>query len=138
MFCIFYLKIQEKSYDRLRSLHSHLFFRCAPIKNASTALFFQGHGGCGFSPNSLSLLQNLPDAAAGLAVAVGVLGFGHDFIGVGVGQQLPAGGVDAVKVGADQPQCSCLDALGPFGGVPHDEHRLSQGRGFLLDAAAVR
>ena len=32
----------------------------------------------------LSLLQNLPDAAAGLAVAVGVLGFGQDFIGAGL------------------------------------------------------
>lgn len=45
--------------------------------------------------------------------------------------------VDDVRLGADELQRACGDALGALGGVSHDEHRLAQARGLLLDAAGV-
>ena len=45
--------------------------------------------------------------------------------------------VDDVLLGADELQRACGDALGALGGVAHDEHRLAQARGLLLDAAGV-
>lgn len=45
--------------------------------------------------------------------------------------------VDDVLFGADELQCAGCHALGALGGVAHDEHRLAQARGLLLDAAGV-
>lgn len=45
--------------------------------------------------------------------------------------------VDDVLLGADELQRAGCHALGALGGVAHDEHRLAQARGLLLDAARV-
>lgn len=45
--------------------------------------------------------------------------------------------VDHVLLGAHELQRACRHALGALGGVAHDEHRLAQTRGLLLDAARV-
>lgn len=45
--------------------------------------------------------------------------------------------VDDVLLGADELQRAGGHALGALGGVAHDEHRLAQARGLLLDAAGV-
>lgn len=45
--------------------------------------------------------------------------------------------VDDVLLGADELQRAGGHALGALGGVSHDEHRLAQARGLLLDAARV-
>lgn len=45
--------------------------------------------------------------------------------------------VDHVLLGADEFQRAGRNALGTLGGVAHDEHRLAQARGLLLDAAGV-
>lgn len=45
--------------------------------------------------------------------------------------------VDDVLLGADELQRAGGHALGALGGVTHDEHRLAQARGLLLDAAGV-
>lgn len=45
--------------------------------------------------------------------------------------------VDDVLLGADELQRAGRHALGALGGVAHDEHRLAQARGLLLDAARV-
>ena len=45
--------------------------------------------------------------------------------------------VDDVLLGADEFQGTGRNALGALGGVAHDEYRLAQARGLLLDAARV-
>lgn len=45
--------------------------------------------------------------------------------------------VDDVLLGADEFQRAGGNALGALGGVSHDEHRLAQARGLLLDAARI-
>lgn len=45
--------------------------------------------------------------------------------------------VDDVLLGADELQRAGGHALGALGGIAHDEHRLAQARGLLLDAARV-
>lgn len=45
--------------------------------------------------------------------------------------------VDDVLLGADELQRAGGDSLGALGGVTHDEYRLAQARGFLLDAARI-
>lgn len=45
--------------------------------------------------------------------------------------------VDDVLLGADELQRAGGHALGALSGVAHDEHRLAQARGLLLDAAGV-
>lgn len=45
--------------------------------------------------------------------------------------------VDDVLLGADELQRAGCHALGALRGVAHDEHRLAQARGLLLDAARV-
>ena len=45
--------------------------------------------------------------------------------------------VDDVLLGADELQRAGCNALGALGGVAHDEHRLAQARGLLLNAARV-
>ena len=45
--------------------------------------------------------------------------------------------VDHILLGADELQRAGGNALGALSGVAHDEHRLAQARGLLLDAAGV-
>ena len=45
--------------------------------------------------------------------------------------------IDDVLLGADELQRAGGNALGSLGGVAHDEHRLTQARGLLLDATRV-
>lgn len=54
-----------------------------------------------------------------------------------IGEQAAKLAVDDVLLGADELQRAGGDALGALRGVAHDEHRLAQARGLLLDAARV-
>ena len=54
-----------------------------------------------------------------------------------VGEQAAELVVDDVLLGSDELQRAGRNALGALGGVAHDEHRLAQARGLLLDAAGV-
>lgn len=54
-----------------------------------------------------------------------------------IGEQAAELVVDDVLLGADELQRAGRNALGALGGVAHDEHRLAQARGLLLDAARV-
>ena len=54
-----------------------------------------------------------------------------------IGEQAAELAVDDVLLGADELQRAGCHALGALGGVAHDEHRLAQARGLLLDAARV-
>lgn len=54
-----------------------------------------------------------------------------------IGEQSAELAVDHVLLGADELQRAGGNALGALGGVAHDEHRLAQARGLLLDAARV-
>lgn len=52
-----------------------------------------------------------------------------------IGEQAAELTVDDVLLGADELQRAGGNALGALGCISHDEHRLSQARGLLLDAA---
>ena len=54
-----------------------------------------------------------------------------------IGEKAAELAVDDVLLGADKLQRAGGHALGALGGVAHDEHRLAQARGLLLDAARV-
>lgn len=54
-----------------------------------------------------------------------------------IGEQAAELAVDDVLLGADELQRAGCHALGALRGVTHDEHRLAQARGLLLDAARV-
>lgn len=54
-----------------------------------------------------------------------------------VGEKAAELAVDYVLLGTDELQRAGGNALGALGGVAHDEHRLAQARGLLLDAARV-
>lgn len=54
-----------------------------------------------------------------------------------IGEQTAELAVDDVLLGADELQRAGGHALGALGGVAHDEHRLAQARGLLLDASRV-
>lgn len=54
-----------------------------------------------------------------------------------IGEQTTELAVDHFLLGADQLQRAGGHALGALGGVAHDEYRLAQARGLLLDAAGV-
>ena len=54
-----------------------------------------------------------------------------------IGEKAAKLAVDDVLLCADELQRAGGNALGALGGVAHDEHRLAQARGFLLDAAGV-
>lgn len=54
-----------------------------------------------------------------------------------IGEKAAELAVDDVLLGADELQRAGSHALGALGGVAHDEHRLAQARGLLLDAARV-
>ena len=61
----------------------------------------------------------------------------HDHVFGLVGEQAAELAVDDVLLGADELQRASSHALGALGGVAHDEHRLAQARGLLLDATRV-
>lgn len=54
-----------------------------------------------------------------------------------IGEQAAELAVDDVLLGTDELQRASGNALGALGGVAHDEHRLAQARGLLLDTAGV-
>lgn len=54
-----------------------------------------------------------------------------------IGEEPAELAVDDVLLGADELQRAGRHPLGALGGVAHDEHRLTQARGLLLDAARV-
>lgn len=54
-----------------------------------------------------------------------------------IGEQSAELAVDHVLLGADELQRAGGHAFGALGGVSHDEYRLAQARGLLLDAAGV-
>lgn len=61
----------------------------------------------------------------------------HGLILVLIAEQATELAVDYVLLGADKLQRAGGHTLGALGGVSHDEHRLAQARGLLLDAARV-
>lgn len=61
----------------------------------------------------------------------------HSFVLGLIGEKAAELAVDDVLLGADEFQGAGGNALGALGGVAHDEHRLAQARGLLLDAARV-
>ena len=77
------------------------------------------------------------NAAAGLAVAVGVDGLRHTLVGLQVVEKGADFADDEVVVGAHEVDGAALEGFGTFGGVAHHEDRLAQTGGLFLDAAAV-
>ena len=61
----------------------------------------------------------------------------HGFVLGLIAEQAAELAVDDILLCADELQRAGGNALGALGGVAHDEHRLAQARGFLLDAAGV-
>lgn len=72
-----------------------------------------------------------------MSVAVGIGGAGHGDVLLVVAKKPTELAVDDVLLGADELQRAGGHALGALGGVAHDEYRLAQARGLLLDAARV-
>lgn len=81
--------------------------------------------------------QHVGDPSARVTVAVGVARAAHRRVLVRVGEQARELPVDDVLLGANELQRASGNALGALGGVAHDEHRLAQTRGLLLDATGV-
>ncbi len=76
-------------------------------------------------------------ALASPAVAERVVRAGHLFVGLGVIEKLLPLGDNEVGFSADQFRGARLDPLGPFGGLAHDQHRLSERGRLFLHLAAV-
>lgn len=72
-----------------------------------------------------------------MPITVRVRSLAHRCILLFIGEQAAELAVDDVLLGADELQRAGCHALGALGGVAHDEHRLAQARGLLLDAAGV-
>ena len=72
-----------------------------------------------------------------MAVAVGVAGFGHFFVGGGVFQELFEGFIDDFFVGADKTQGAGIDAFGALGGVAHYKDGDAAAGALFQDAAGV-
>lgn len=72
-----------------------------------------------------------------MPITVRVRSLAHRCILLFIGEQAAELAVDDVLLGADELQRAGGNALGALGGVTHDEHRLAQARGLLLDAAGV-
>lgn len=81
--------------------------------------------------------QHVGDPSARVTVAVGVARAAHRRVLVRVGEQARELPVDDVLVGAHELERAGRHTLGALGGVAHDEYRLAQARGLLLDAARV-
>lgn len=61
----------------------------------------------------------------------------HDLVLAPVAEKAAELAVDDVLLGADELKRAGGNALGALGSIAHDEHRLSQARSLLLDAARV-
>lgn len=83
------------------------------------------------------LRQHVRDAFARMSVTIGVRCMAHGLVLGLIGEKAAELAVDDVLLGADELQRAGRNALGALGGVAHDEHRLAQARGLLLDAARV-
>lgn len=83
------------------------------------------------------LRKHVRDALARMPVTVGVRSMAHRLILGLIGEKATELTVDDVLLGADELQRAGGHALGTLRGVAHDEHRLAQARGLLLDAAGV-
>lgn len=83
------------------------------------------------------LRQHVRDALARMSVTVGVRSVAHGLVLGLIGEKATELAVDDVLLGADELQRAGRHALGALGGVAHDEHRLTQARGLLLDTAGV-
>lgn len=82
-------------------------------------------------------LKSICNALARMPIAVGVTRMGHGSVLTRVVQQAGELAVDGLLLGADEAQRAGLHALGPLGGVAHDEHGLAERGRLLLDAAGV-
>lgn len=72
-----------------------------------------------------------------MSVAVGIGGAGHGDVLLVVAKKPTELAVDGLLLGADELQRAGRHALGALRGVAHDEHRLAQTRGLLLDTAGI-
>lgn len=72
-----------------------------------------------------------------MPVAIGVGRTTHSRVPLLIGEKATELAVDDVLLGTDELQRAGRNALGALSGVAHDEHRLAQARGLLLDAAGV-
>lgn len=83
------------------------------------------------------LRKHVRDAFARMPITIGVRRMAHGLILGLIAKQAAELAVDDVLLGADELQRAGGNAFGALGGVAHDEHRLAQARGLLLDAARV-
>lgn len=73
-----------------------------------------------------------------MPITVRVRSLAHRCILLYVGEQATELAIDDVLLGADELQRAGGHALGALRSVAHDEHRLAQARGLLLDTAGIR
>lgn len=83
------------------------------------------------------LRKHVRDAFARMPITIGVRCMAHGLVLGLIAEQSAELAVDDVLLGADELQRASGHALGALGGVAHDEYRLAQARGLLLDAARV-
>ena len=83
------------------------------------------------------LRKHVRDAFARMPITIGVRCMAHGLVLSLIGEKAAELAVDDVLLGADELQRAGGHALGALGGVAHDEYRLAQARGLLLDAARV-
>lgn len=83
------------------------------------------------------LRKHVRDAFARMPITIGVRCMAHGLVLGLIAEQSAELAVDDVLLGADELQRAGGHALGALGGVAHDEYRLAQARGLLLDAARV-
>lgn len=83
------------------------------------------------------LRKHVRDALARMPITIGVRCMAHGLVLGLIGEKAAELAVDDVLLGADELQRAGGHALGALGGVAHDEYRLAQARGLLLDAARV-
>lgn len=79
--------------------------------------------------------EGTDDAAAGLAVAVGVDGLGHALVGLCVIQQCGDFADNKIVVGAHEVDGAALEGFGTLGGIAHHEDGLAQTGGLFLNTA---
>lgn len=72
-----------------------------------------------------------------MPITIGVRRMAHGLVLGLIAEQAAELAVDDALLGADEFQRAGGHALGSLGGVAHDENRLAQARGLLLDAAGV-
>lgn len=81
--------------------------------------------------------QHVRNSLASMSISVRVGGVTHGLILGLIAEQTAELAVDDVLLGADELQRAGRHALGALRGVAHDEHRLAQTRGLLLDTAGI-